>query len=172
MDASVLENHFHRLVLVTQNIDGLHIAAGSRDVIELHGNLMRDKCSWQGNVVDRTQARPAPNGMLACPQCEALLRPDVVWFGEALPRASIERAFAEASACDAFLSIGTSAVVEPAASLPRLAKKVGAFLVEINLSDTPISAIADIAVRAKSGEFLPGLVTELGRVSRTDPLIT
>jgi NAD-dependent deacetylase len=153
-----LEQRVPHFVLITQNIDGLHRLAGSRDVIELHGNLQRDKCSRENVVIDRASARPTENGMLACPNCGALLRPDVVWFGEALPRDALDRAFQEARQCDVFMSIGTSAVVEPAASLPRMAKRAGAFLVEINPAETPISVLADAVLRAKAGDMLPELV--------------
>ncbi len=149
------------LVVITQNIDGLHRLAGSRDVIELHGNLQRNKCSRENIVVDRVNARSTDDAMLACPNCGALLRPDVVWFGESLPRAEIERAFQESRRCDLFFSIGTSAAVEPAASLPRLAKSSGAFLVEINPNETPISTIADVTLRGKAGEVLPEVFQEL-----------
>jgi NAD-dependent deacetylase len=90
-----------------------------------------------------------------------LIRPDVVWFGESLPREALERAFQESRACDVFFSIGTSAVVEPASSLPSIAKRSGAFLIEINPNVTTISEIADAVVRAKSGEVLPELVSAL-----------
>lgn len=160
-----MQEMFPHLVIVTQNIDGLHSLAGSRDVIELHGNLQRNKCARENVVVDRADARPAADGMLACPNCGALLRPDVVWFGESLPRAAIERAFQEARQCDVFFSIGTSAVVEPAASLPRLAKSSGAFLVEINPNETPISSIADVVLKGKAGEILPEILAQLERVN-------
>ncbi len=155
------ENIFDDFVLITQNTDGLHRLAGSHNVIELHGNLHRDKCSRENVIVDRADARPTDNGMFACPNCGALIRPDVVWFGESLPREIIARAFEEVQQCRVFLSIGTSAVVEPAASLPRLAKQAGAYLVEINPNPTAISALADVAVRGKAGEVLPELVGEL-----------
>jgi NAD-dependent deacetylase len=151
---------FPHLVVVTQNIDGLHLLAGSPDVIELHGNLQRNKCSREGIVTERTVARPTANGLLACPRCGAYLRPDVVWFGESLPRDALERAFQETTQCDAFFAIGTSGLVEPAASLPRLAKRAGAFVIEINPEQTPLSAIADVVLRGKSGEVLP----ELGKI--------
>jgi len=156
-----MERCFAHFVLVTQNIDGLHRLAGSRDVIELHGNLQRNKCSRENRVIDRAEARPTDNGLLACPNCGALLRPDVVWFGEALPRDAIDRAFQESMQCDAFLSVGTSGAVEPAASLPRVAKQAGAFLVEINPAETSISGIADAVLRGKAGEVLPELARAL-----------
>jgi NAD-dependent protein deacetylase/lipoamidase len=153
-----MQELFSHLVIVTQNIDGLHRLAGSRDVIELHGNLQRNKCSREGLAIDREAARPTDGGMLACPKCGALLRPDVVWFGEALPRAEIERAVREARRGDIFFSVGTSAVVEPAASLPRIAKSSGSFLVEINPNETTLSQIADVTLRGKAGELLPEIV--------------
>ncbi len=156
-----MEKCFPHFVVITQNIDSLHRLAGSRDVVELHGNLQRDKCSREKVVIERAQARVANNGMFACPNCGALLRPDVVWFGEALPRDALDRAYQEAMQCDVFFSIGTSGVVEPAASLPRIAQQAGAFVVEINPAETPISAIADAVLRGKAGEVLPELVKQL-----------
>lgn len=152
---------FPHFIIITQNIDGLHQAAGSPDVIELHGNLQRNKCSRENIVIARADARPAANGLLVCPHCGAYLRPDVVWFGETLPRDALERAFAAATRCDAFFAIGTSGRVEPAASLPRYAKRAGARFIEINPDATPLSAIADFVLRGKSGEVLPKIVREL-----------
>ncbi len=149
-------------VVVTQNIDGLHHLAGSPDAIELHGNLARNKCSREDVVIDRAEARATNDGLLACPRCGAYLRPDVVWFGEALPRDALERAFAEATHCDAFFAIGTSGLVEPAAALPRFAKRAGAFVVEINPEETPLSASADVVLRGKAGQVLPALMKNLG----------
>jgi len=156
-----MQELFPSFVVVTQNIDGLHRLAGSRDVIELHGNLQRNKCSRENIIIERSSARPRADGMLVCPNCGALLRPDVVWFGEQLPREAIERAFQMARECEIFFSIGTSAVVEPAASLPRIAKRSGAFLIEINPNATPVSEIADVVVRGKAGEVLPLLLKNL-----------
>jgi NAD-dependent deacetylase len=156
-----LEKRFEHFVVATQNIDGLHRAAGSRDVIELHGNLQRDKCSRDGEIINRNDARVTENGLLKCPRCGAFLRPAVVWFGESLPHDELNRAFQKSSHCDLFFSIGTSGLVEPAASLPRVAKQAGAFLVEINPDETPLSPMADAVVRAKSGEALPMLINAL-----------
>jgi NAD-dependent deacetylase len=160
-----MQELFRHFIVVTQNIDGLHRLAGSRDVIELHGNLQRNKCSREGVIVDRAGARPTHDGMLACPNCGALIRPDVVWFGESLSRFEIERALQETRQCALFFSIGTSAVVEPAASLPQLAKSSGAFLVEINPNETPISRIADVTLRGKAGEVVPKILTQVERVT-------
>jgi NAD-dependent deacetylase len=148
-------------VLITQNIDGLHATAGSADVLELHGNIFRDKCSREGTLVERAKARSTQTGIPACPNCGAYLRPDVVWFGEALPREVLDCAFQESMRSDVFLSIGTSAVVEPAASLPRIAKSAGAFLVEVNPAETALSTMADAVLRGKAGELLPKLAENL-----------
>jgi len=156
---AALEKLVPQFVIVTQNIDNLHRVAGSIDIVELHGNLWRDKCSKENVIVAREQARAQENGLLACPRCGADLRPDVVWFGEILPRDAIDRAFQLAMQCDMLLSIGTSSLVEPAASLPRVAQQAGAFIVEINPAETPLSLLADVSVRGKSGAVLPALVT-------------
>lgn len=155
---AALEKFLARVVIITQNIDGLHQLAGSSDVIELHGNLQRNKCSRENIVIDRATAHPTAEGLLTCPRCGAYLRPDVVWFGESLPPDALARAFAEATHCDVFFVVGTSGVVEPAASLPRYAKRAGAFVVEINPEETPLSSIADVVLRGKSGEILPQIV--------------
>jgi NAD-dependent deacetylase len=156
-----LESALPHFTLITQNIDNLHRGAGSCNIIELHGNIFRNKCSRENALVDRADARPTENGLLACPRCGAYLRPDVVWFGEPLPAPALERAFEEAQTCDLFFSIGTSAVVEPAASLPRVARSRGATLIEINPRETEISGWADVVVRGKSGEVLPRIVQTL-----------
>jgi NAD-dependent deacetylase len=151
--------HIQHFSLITQNVDGLHQKAGSRDVIELHGNITRVRCSRGCGVLpewDET-AGPVPK----CPTCGANLRPDVVWFGEMLPEDELTRAVAAARTCQAFLSIGTSALVQPAASLPLYAKQSGALLVEINPEETPLSGLVDFTLRGKSGEILPELVAKL-----------
>jgi NAD-dependent deacetylase len=121
-----------RVTLVTQNVDGLHQRAGSAAVHELHGNLTRARCSREGRVVetDRWDATTAP----PCPTCGARLRPDVVWFGEPLPARALEVALEAAAACDVFLAVGTSNLVEPAASLPWIAAAAGACVGVVNLS--------------------------------------
>lgn len=116
--------------LITQNVDGLHARAGSPQVIELHGNIRRVRCSAACGVVESW--REVPDGVPVCPTCGALLRPDVVWFGEALPREALERAVHAARTCQVFFSIGTSGLVQPAASLAYAARNQGALLVEVN----------------------------------------
>ena len=145
--------------LITQNVDGLHQRAGSPEVIELHGNIQRVKCSAGCGVVP--QWPDAPQGVPACPACGALLRPDVVWFGEALPRAALERAVQAARECQVFFSIGTSGLVQPAASLAHAARNRNALLVEVNAEPTPLTPLADFALQGRSGEILPELVTAL-----------
>lgn len=142
--------------LVTQNVDGLHQQAGSRGVLELHGNILRSKCFEEDVVVesweDDGQVPPR------CPHCGGLLRPDVVWFGEGLPRGVIEQAVLAAEQAEVFLSVGTSSVVQPAASLPLYARRGGGLVVEINPTETPLSSLADFRVPHPSGEALPELV--------------
>lgn len=122
-----------RFTLVTQNIDGLHQRAGSERVIELHGNIHRSKCSREGVIVE-----PLPDAVErppSCPHCGAPLRPDVVWFGEILPLAALGEAEAAAAHCDVFLSVGTSNVVVPAATLPWIAADRGATVGIVNTTD-------------------------------------
>ena len=154
-------SHFQ---LVTQNVDGLHQRAGSRTLIELHGNIWRSRCAAGcGQVTevpgDGGPARPgdAPRTDLPTCTCGGLLRPDVVWFGEALEPGHIERAMDAARACDVLLVVGTSAVVYPAAALPRVAHAAGALVVEINVEDTPLTAEADVVLRGPAAEVLPAL---------------
>jgi NAD-dependent deacetylase len=117
--------------LVTQNVDGLHQRAGSPDVIELHGNLSRVKCFAEHHPAE---SFPDEETVPGCSRCGSLLRPDVVWFGESLPAAGLERAERAARDCEVFLSVGTSNLVEPAASLPWLAANAGALVIVVNPS--------------------------------------
>ncbi len=151
-----LAQHVPQSTLITQNVDGLHQRAGSQPVIELHGNITRTKCSVEGTIVDAwppTEEVPPP-----CPRCGGLLRPDVVWFGESLPAHALAAALTAARSCDLFLSIGTSGLVEPAASLPRIAQQAGATVVYINLDVTPATSARRYAINGKAGQVLPVLV--------------
>jgi NAD-dependent deacetylase len=152
-----LERLAPRFTLITQNVDGLHQRAGSASVIELHGNLLRVRCSAEGTVYTTWPdvADPPP----PCPACGAPLRPDVVWFGEMLPPEALERAWRAATTCDLFLSIGTSGLVEPAASLPRVAYASGATVAVINLDVTNAVEERRFYLHARSGELLPALVS-------------
>lgn len=126
-----LERRIPEFLLITQNVDGLHAAAGSRRMVELHGNIRRVKCSREGRIVESwdDNVRPPP-----CPHCGAPLRPDVVWFGEMLPDAAFAEAADAARNCEVFLSVGTSNLVEPAASLTWMAHRHGAHVIVVNTS--------------------------------------
>ena len=143
-------------LLITQNVDGLHRRAGSRNVVELHGNIARVKCSREHSIVEHwTEDRDA---VPRCAGCGALLRPDVVWFEETLPPDALQAAEDAARRCQILLVVGTSAEVYPAAALPAYAKSAGATIVEINPNPTPLSDTADYVLRAPAGAALPALV--------------
>ncbi len=151
-----LERSVSQFVLITQNVDGLHRRAGSQNVVELHGNIRRSKCSREGDVVEpRGDDADVPP---SCPRCGASLRPDVVWFGESLPTDALSEALEAARSCDLFISAGTSGLVQPAASLPFEALNAGAVVVEVNPSETPLTRYVDHSLRGKAGEVLPVLV--------------
>jgi NAD-dependent deacetylase len=143
--------------LITQNVDGLHQAAGSTRVVELHGNLRRVRCSRGCGVVAEWR-EAATNEPPRCPSCNAFLRPDVVWFEEMLPEAALAAAEDAARGCDVMLVIGTAAEVYPAAALPLTARECGAALVEVNPQPTALSHAVDCALRGDSAEVLPALV--------------
>ncbi len=151
-----MATHIPDFVLVTQNVDGLHRKAGSPRVIELHGNLGRVKCSDCGLHADSWNE--GGEDLPRCRSCGGLLRPDVIWFGERLPQDALQEAVRAARCCDVFFSIGTSALVQPAASLAHAARNKGAVVVEINLDPTPLSAKADFVLHGRSGEILPELL--------------
>lgn len=150
-----MQQHVPRLTLITQNVDNLHQQAGSRDVIELHGNLARTKCFDNEHIVSAWNDEETPP---RCPLCRSLLRPDVVWFGEQLPVHALQQAIEAASHCDLFFSIGTSALVYPAAALPREAERKGIPIVEINPDETPLTGAANFALQASAADVLPELV--------------
>ena len=158
-----LESRTPRFTLITQNVDGLHRRAGSTSVIELHGNIWRARCARGcGFVSDQAGEAPgaAPAGLPVC-RCGALLRPDVVWFGEALDEACIELAVRAAQDCAVFIAVGTSALVYPAAGLPLVADRAGALVVEVNVEDTPLTPHAAVVLRGKAAEVLPALESRL-----------
>jgi NAD-dependent deacetylase len=150
-----------RFTLITQNVDGLHRAAGSQHVLEVHGSLARVRCTGCGAVEDR--AGEALDDLPRCGACAALLRPDVVWFGEMLPEDVWEQALTAASSCRCFLVVGTSAVVYPAAGLIGMARARGCPVVEVNLEPTAVSHRVDVGLYGPSGEILPRLVERAGR---------
>lgn len=153
-----LERRVPDFTLITQNVDGLHRKAGSRNVIELHGNIRRAICSKERTLVE-------PEGLVEgtpprCPNCGSLLRPDVVWFGEMLPAGAMEAASGAARGCEIFISVGTSSLVYPAASLPYEAIDHGALVIEINPDETPLTPHVHHALRGLAGEVLPALLSE------------
>jgi NAD-dependent deacetylase len=155
-----LEQHVPQFLLITQNIDGFHWAAGSRDMVELHGNIARTKCFDEGTLVDSwADSDEVPP---RCYRCGAYLRPDVVWFGEGIPAHALQQALEAATTCDLFLSVGTSAMVAPAASFPLIAKRHGARVAEINPQRTALADTADWSIRGKAGEVLPELIRRVG----------
>jgi NAD-dependent deacetylase len=145
--------------LITQNVDGLHRAAGSRNVLEIHGALSRVRCSGCDAVEDR--GTEALADLPRCAGCNALLRPDVVWFEEMLPQDLWRQAEDAAQSCDCFLVIGTSAIVYPAAGLVESARVNGAAIVEVNLTATPASSQADLLLLGPSGTVLPALLERI-----------
>lgn len=155
-----LEKHFTNFWLITQNIDGLHQAAGSQDVIELHGNIHRARCIKENKLVDHWDFE---NEIPICPDCKAPVRPDVVWFGESLNPASIQKAVYASQNCDLFFSVGTSGIVEPAASLPFEALRHGAKVIEINPQPTPLTIYATYYFSHSAATFLPALIQKVWR---------
>lgn len=146
--------------LVTQNVDGLHERAGSRDVIRLHGSLWRVRCVAEG--IERDDLRPDLGPLPPRCECGALLRPAVVWFGEALAESELREAYDLARRARLVLVAGTSSLVHPAASLPRVAREAGAYVVEINPEATPLSPLANERLAGASGSILPALVAAAG----------
>jgi len=142
---------FAELTLVTQNIDGLHQKAGSRDVVELHGNIWRARCTVCRFFHDDSAEVKRPD---ACMECGNCLRPDVVLFGEMLPPGAFEFAAECASRCELCFVIGTSGLVYPAAGLPEIAKAAGAYVCEVNPERTPLSGVCDEVITGKAGEVL------------------
>lgn len=154
-----MARRIREFTLITQNVDGLHLKAGSPGVIELHGNIQRVRCSSCGRQAhswnDTDEKIPL------CNVCGNLLRPDVVWFNESLPKSELEFAINAARSCQLFFSIGTSGIVQPAASLAYGARNRGAVLIEINTESTPLTTKTDFALHGKAGEILPEVVHEV-----------
>jgi NAD-dependent deacetylase len=160
-----LEGLVSHVVVLTQNIDGLHQAAGSWDIVELHGSLHRYKCfaacRGEPTIVDLDAEAFAGEHAPLCPFCGGTVRPDVVWFGETLPQHALARAFQAAAACDVMLVVGTSGIVQPAASLPHQARSNGALVVEINPQPSLITPVADVFIQEAAGLALPRIVEAL-----------
>jgi NAD-dependent deacetylase len=149
--------YYKRFHLITQNVDGLHRMAGSNDIIELHGNIKRNRCVGCGQLDYQEEFEEIPPRCV----CGGKLRPDVVWFGELLPLEALMRAEEASRTCDLFFAVGTSGIVQPAASFPLIARRHGAFVVEINIEPTELTLVADDHYRGKSGEILPAIVNKI-----------
>lgn len=149
---------FTDFTLVTQNIDGLHQAAGSRSVVELHGNIWRARCTACAAELDQREEQTGERQPV-CYACGEAMRPDVVLFGEMLPAGAFEYAARKASECELCFVVGTSAVVYPAAAVPEIAHTAGAYVVEVNPERTPLSELCDEFLDGKAGEILPLLET-------------
>jgi NAD-dependent deacetylase len=154
-----MEQIFPHLSLITQNVDGLHRRAGTTRLIEIHGNLWQVRCVREGRMQEDTRC-PLPAIPPRC-ECGALLRPHVIWFGEPLDQGDLAQAYGLIEECDLLLVVGTSAVVQPVASFPLIAKQAGAFVLEVNMGPTPLSSIADASFHGKAGEVLPALLQEI-----------
>jgi len=157
---AAMERLLQRLTLITQNVDGLHQAAGSTAVIEFHGNIHRNRCSAENQLVDvdaEGTTRPP-----RCSRCEAWIRPDVVWFGEPIPQGALLTATLAAQDCDVFLSVGTSSVVYPAAGLADMAREAGATLAEVNPQRTVQTDSAAHVLQGKAAEIMPAMAAALG----------
>lgn len=148
------QDRFPRFTLVTQNVDGLHDRAGSRDVLELHGNLWRGRCLACASVA-RLETTPLETIPPRCAECGSSMRPDVVLFGELLPIGVYERAANACREADMCFVVGTSSVVYPAAELPHIAARSGALVVEVNPEPSGICGGAGIELAGNAGDVLP-----------------
>ncbi len=159
------ESEFEDFMIVTQNVDGLHSRAGSKNVFEIHGNINRSRCV-ECEKRFLMEFDTVPHDPVACDDCGGDLRPDVVLFGEMLPIDLFSGASERASGCEIFFVIGTSSLVYPAASLAEIAKRGGAYVVEINLEPTPLTRSCGSSVLGKAGIILP----EIDRLFRKEVL--
>lgn len=163
-----LEGMVPRVAVVTQNIDGMHRVAGSREVYELHGNINRFKCFAADHPVDDEIPVSTVDGDLeppVCSRCGSPVRPDVVWFGEPLPPGVFEEAERLASACEVMLVVGTSGIVYPAAMLPSTARAAGAVVVEVNVERSELTMGVDVFLQGRAGDVLPRLVSHVQKLA-------
>jgi NAD-dependent deacetylase len=156
-----MEKHYPDFTVITQNVDGLHKRAGSINIIELHGNLWRIRCPEEGRIYEFYEV-PLKEIPPKC-QCGSVIRPDVVWFGESLPQDELREALSKAEECDVILVVGTSGIVQPAASIPMNAKAHGAWVIEINIEPTPLTQMADVTLLGPAGEILPILWEKINK---------
>jgi NAD-dependent deacetylase len=154
-----MEQMIPSFTVITQNVDNLHARAGSSNVVELHGNIEKFKCLECSHPAefDPGWGDEPPR----CRLCGSLIRPDIVWFGEMLPREELQYAFEISSSSDTFLIIGTSGTVQPAAQLPLMAAGNGARLIEVNVTESAFTSDVDIFLRGRSGEILPRILDKL-----------
>ncbi len=151
-----MERRCSQLWLITQNVDGLHRAAGSQSLSEIHGNIWKVRCTGCGVISDNREV-PLP-ALPACRLCHSLLRPHIVWFGESLWGEDLRRCNEALEACDLLLVIGTSGVVYPAAGFAAIAKEGGAMVIEINLESTPQSELVDLSLQGRAKDLVPQLL--------------
>lgn len=151
-----LEGLYDDFFLITQNVDGLHGRTGIKNMVEIHGNLWRARCTKDGRT-SMLMDVPLKSIPPTC-ECGNILRPDVVWFGESIPSDWLQKSYDVIDMCDTLIVAGTSGVVYPVASFPQSVKERGGCVIEINIEPTPISSIADISLFGKSGDLLPILV--------------
>jgi NAD-dependent deacetylase len=156
------QDRFDSYAVVTQNVDGLHQAAGTRDVLELHGSIWRVRCLGCGQEREE-RAVPLPRVPPLCSECGAMERPAVVWFGEFLPEGVMAAAFSVIEKCEVLVVVGTSAVVYPAAGFVEVAAGAGAVVIEVNPESSHLAHLADVALRGPAGEILPLVEARLER---------
>lgn len=156
------ERFYNEFSLITQNVDNLHQLAGSKNIVELHGNILNLLCTGCGHkeTIDLQEDPGVPK----CAKCSSVMRPDVILFGENLNPDRLREAQEKSATCEVFFSIGTSGLVEPAASLPYMAKGNGGYLVEINTEETNLTPFVDESIRGESGTILPQLVMTIERI--------
>lgn len=151
-----MESRYERFLLITQNVDGLHGAAGSQRLVEIHGNIWKVRCTSCKQI---SENRDVPIAIPpSCHSCGGMLRPHIVWFGEPLDEPTLDACMGALASCTMLLIIGTSGLVYPAASFAPIAKAAGAFVAEINLDPTPHSQLVDISIQGRAGEVLPQLL--------------
>ena len=153
-----LESETMNFLLITQNVDGLHQMSGSRNILEMHGNLWQVRCTKCGHIEENHDV-PMAELPPRCVKCGDIGRPNVVWFNEIIPMEVIDKSLKAIENCNVMLIVGTSGVVEPAASMGLVAKQTGKCVIEINLEQTPSSGLYDFNLNGKSGEILPLLYT-------------
>jgi NAD-dependent deacetylase len=151
-----IEREKEDFLLVTQNVDGLHRLAGSRNLVEFHGSIWAVRCTGCGREEEVRSDFPVLPPR--CTSCGSLLRPGVVWFGERIPAGALEASLAMVERCDLLLVAGTSSVVHPSASFAFAVAEKGGTVIEVNLEETPISEAARFSFRGKTGEFLPAIL--------------